>query len=156
MTRRSFGRITTVASAVAAALCGTHQFNQPAVAQTESRQAPKDYLQRSLQIYEFRKAAPSGAERGQEIFYYKCWFCHNEYVKDIPQLKGLFQKANLVSGLPVNEANVKERLRNGGPNMPAYKYILNEADLDDLVSYLKERCCWDSANPPPNPRYRAR
>jgi len=82
-------------------------------------------------------AAPGGAERGQEIFYYKCWFCHNEYVKDIPQLKGLFQKANLVSGLPVNEANVKDRLRNGGPNMPSYKYVLNEADLDDLVSELK-------------------
>ena len=38
-----------------------------------------DADQRSLRIYEFKKAADSGAERGREIFYYKCWFCHNEY-----------------------------------------------------------------------------
>jgi len=31
----------------------------------------KDNYQRSLQIYEFKKAAPSGPARGQEIFYYK-------------------------------------------------------------------------------------
>src|SRR6266850_274107 len=118
MTRRSFERAIDVCSAfiVAALLCGTGYFSLPVSAQPEPKQSPKDYLQRSLQIYEFRKAAADGAERGQEIFYYKCWFCHNEYVKDIPQLKGLFQKANLVSGLPVNEANVKDRLRNGGPN----------------------------------------
>src|SRR5262245_37749938 len=96
MIRRSFGRTDDVCSTfmVAALLC---VLTQPVSAQTEPGQSPKDYLQRSLQIYEFRKAAPSGAERGQEIFYYKCWFCHNEYVKDIPQLKGLFQKSNLVS-----------------------------------------------------------
>jgi len=158
MTRRSLERAIDVCSAfmVAALLCGAGYFSLPASAQPEPKQSPKDYLQRSLQIYEFRKAAPDGAERGQEIFYYKCWFCHNEYVKDIPPLKGLFQKANLVSGLPVNEANVKDRLRNGGPNMPAYKYVLNEADFEDLVAYLKEKCCWDSDSPPPNPRYRAR
>ena len=28
----------------------------------------KDYNQRALEIYEFRKAAASGPERGQEIF----------------------------------------------------------------------------------------
>jgi len=141
---------------VVSLICGAGYSSRPASTQTEPKQPPKDYLQRSLQIYEFRKAAPDGVERGQEIFYYKCWFCHNEYVKDIPQLKGLFQKTNLISGLPVNETNVKDRLRNGGPNMPAYKYVLDEADLEDLVTYLKEKCCWDSDSPPPNPRYRAR
>jgi mono/diheme cytochrome c family protein len=116
----------------------------------------KDYYQRSLEIYEFRKAAPSGPERGQEIFYYKCWFCHNEFVRDVPHLKGLYQKATLLSGQPVNDDNVKAKIRNGGPAMAAYKYTLSDADLNDLVSYVREKCCWDSDSPPPNPRYRAR
>lgn len=116
----------------------------------------KDYYQRSLEIYEFRKAAPSGPERGQEIFYYKCWFCHNEFVRDVPHLKGLYQKPTLLSGQPVNDDNVKEKIRNGGPAMAAYKYTLSDADLNDLVSYVREKCCWDSDSPPPNPRYRAR
>jgi mono/diheme cytochrome c family protein len=123
---------------------------------TEPSAAARDPYQRSLQVYEFRKAAPSGPERGQEIFYYKCWFCHNEYTKDIPKLTGLYQHATLISGEPVNDQTVKAKIRDGGPGMAAYKFVLNESDLNDLVSYLRERCCWNSDSPPPNPHYRAR
>jgi mono/diheme cytochrome c family protein len=119
-------------------------------------QPAKDSYQRSLQIYELKKAAASGLERGEEIFYYKCWFCHNEFTKDIPKLAGLFQHSALLSGQPVNDDTVKEKIRNGGPGMAAYRYTLRDADVDDLVSYLRERCCWSSDSPPPNPRYRAR
>ena len=118
--------------------------------------AAQDNYQRSLQIYQFKKAAASGPDRGQEIFYYKCWFCHNEFVQGIPQLKGLYQKPNLLSGEGVNDDTVKEKIRNGGASMAAYKYTLSNADLNDLVSYLREKCCWDSDTPPLNPRYRMR
>jgi mono/diheme cytochrome c family protein len=118
--------------------------------------AAKDYNQRSLEIFEFRKAAKSGPERGGEIYYYKCWFCHNEFTKDIPKLEGLFTRATLLSGQPVNEANVKDKIRSGGPGMPAYRSVLNDADLNDLAGYLREKCCWNSDAPPRNPRYIAR
>jgi mono/diheme cytochrome c family protein len=116
----------------------------------------RDNYQRSLETYEFKKAAASGPERGREIFYYKCWFCHNEYTKHAPQLTGLFKRETLLSGLPVNDDTVKDRIRNGGAGMAAYKYTLSEADLNDLVSFVRDRCCWDSDAPPANPRYRAR
>jgi len=138
--------VITLALAVASSL-------RPALAQQHSAQDP---YQRSLQIYEFKKAAASGPERGQEIFYYKCWFCHNEFTKDIPKLTGLFQRSTLLSGQPVTDEGVKEKIRNGGPGMAAYQYTLRDADVDDLVSYLREKCCWDSDSPPSNPRYRAR
>src|SRR5215471_10710221 len=120
----------------------------PAAAQ-ETQQATdkapaRDPYQKSLRVYEFRKAAESGAERGREVYYYKCWFCHNEFTKDIPKLPGLFQRATLISGEPVNDDTVRAKIRNGGPGMAAYKYALNDSDLSDLVSYLRERCCWDS------------
>jgi mono/diheme cytochrome c family protein len=116
----------------------------------------KDYNQRALEIYEFRKAAANGPERGQEIFYYKCWFCHNEFTQGIPRLDGLYQKGMLMSGEKVSDATVKEKIRNGGPSMAAYKYALSDADIDDLVSYVREKCCWNSDAPPLNPRFRAR
>jgi len=139
-------------------------FNAPSVIAQEAAGAAagsakpvaKDYYQRSLETYEFRKAARSGAERGREIFYYKCWFCHNEYTKQAPQLTGLFKRETLLSGLPVNDDTVKDRIRNGGAGMAAYKYTLSEADLNDLVSFVRDKCCWDSDAPPANPRYRAR
>jgi mono/diheme cytochrome c family protein len=127
-----------------------------AAAQSEPGALSKDYYQRSLEIYEFRKAAQRGPERGREIFYYKCWFCHNEFTKDIPKLTGLYQHPALLSGQPVNDDTVKEKIRNGGPAMAAYKYTLSDADLDDLVSYLREKCCWNSDSPPSNSRYPAR
>jgi mono/diheme cytochrome c family protein len=113
-----------------------------------------DPYSRALQTYQFKKAAASGPERGREIFYYKCWFCHNEYTTHAPQLTGLFKRETLLSGLPVNNDTVKDRIRNGGEGMAAYRYTLSEADIDDLVSFVREECCWNSDAPPLNPAYK--
>jgi mono/diheme cytochrome c family protein len=159
--RPSTARMT--AAAIAAFLVA-QGIGREAVAQQAARpgaspqsSAPiRDNYQRSLETYEFKKAAASGPERGREIFYYKCWFCHNEYTKQAPQLTGLFKRETLLSGLPVNDDTVKDRIRNGGAGMAAYRYTLSEADLNDLVSFVRDKCCWDSDAPPPNPRYRER
>jgi mono/diheme cytochrome c family protein len=132
------------------------QQSAPPAAAPQASVPIQDKYQRSLETYEFKKAAASGPERGREIFYYKCWFCHNEFTTHAPQLTGLFQRGTLLSGLPVNNDTVKDRIRNGGEGMAAYKYTLNEADLDDLVAFVREKCCWDSDAPPANPSYRAR
>jgi len=126
---------------------------KPAAA-AESTPAFTDPYQRSVAIYNFKKAAVSGPDRGREIFYYKCWFCHNEFAQGAPPLKGVFERKKLLSGRPANEDGIKDEIRNGGAGMAAYRYTLNEADLNDLVGYIKNNCCWDSNSPPPNPRYR--
>ena len=123
-------------------------------APSEAPTVMRDPYQRSLAIFEFRKAAESGADRGREIFYYKCWFCHNEFADGAPKLAGVFQRGKLLSGRPTTDDGIKDEIRNGGAGMAAYKYTLSEADLDDLVAYVREKCCWDSKSPPPNPRYR--
>jgi virginiamycin B lyase len=145
---------TVIAGAVVGA-SAQQQARQPAT-QAQPAEPAKDYDQRALEIYEFRKAAQSGPHRGQEIYYYKCWMCHNELAQGgAPKLTGLFKRPTLVTGAPVNDENVKSQILNGSPNMGAYKYALNEADLNDLVSWLHdEKCCWNSDAPPPNPRYK--
>ncbi len=129
---------------------------QQGASKKEPKEPAKDYYQRSLEIYEFKKAAKSGPDRGEEIYYYKCWYCHNEYAKGAPQLKGLYNHPKLMSGQPVNDDTLKEKIRNGGPGMAAYKYSLSDEDLSDLVGYLREKCCWNAESPPLNPRYHAR
>lgn len=116
---------------------------------------PMDELQKADKIFQFKKAALGGAERGREIFYYKCWFCHNEFTQGVPKLEGLFQHPTLWSGQPVNDDTVKNQIRNGSADMAAYKDTLSEADLNDLVAFLREKCCWNSDAPPLNPAYRA-
>ncbi len=142
---------------VALAFCAAPAFAQSMPTPPEGTRAPvKDYNQRSLEIYEFRKAAKSGPERGQEIYYFKCWFCHNEYTKGIPKLDGLYQRPTLVNGQPVNDDTIKNQIRNGSANMAAYKYTLNDEDVNDLVSFIKQKCCWDNDSPPLNPRFIAK
>ena len=62
----------------------------------------------------------------------------------------------MINGQPVNDDTVKNQIRNGSANMAAYRYTLSDADLDDLVAFLRDECCWDSDAPPLNPRYHAR
>src|SRR3984893_19572076 len=91
------------------------QARHPAT-QAQPAEPAKDYDQRALEIYEFRKAAQSGPHRGQEIYYYKCWMCHNELAQGgAPKLGGLFKRPTLVTGEPVNDQTVKNQIRNGSP-----------------------------------------
>ena len=39
--------------------------------------------------------------------------------------------------------------------MPTFKFELSDADIADVVSFVRDKCCWDPENPPLNPQYRA-
>jgi streptogramin lyase/mono/diheme cytochrome c family protein len=115
----------------------------------------KDEHQRSAEIYGMKTTAASGSQRGEEIYYYKCWFCHNQYAKTGPPLKDLYKRPTLMVGGPVNDQTVADKIRGGGPAMPAYRHTLKEADIADLIGYFRSgKCCFEGDEPPPNPRYR--
>ena len=83
--------------------------------------------------------AAGSADKGKEVFD-QCSICHNAdstETKIGPGLKGLFKHEKLVNGKPVNEANVRAKIDEGGNGMPAYKEILSDKEKDDVVAYLK-------------------
>src|SRR6202142_3722210 len=70
------------------------------------------------------------AAKGKEVFD-QCSVCHNAdsaEVKMGPGLKGLYKKAKLASGKPVNDANILGQINTGGNGMPAYKDILSDVE----------------------------
>ena len=80
------------------------------------------------------------AKKGKATFGESCSACHNVDSTEAlvgPGLKGLFKKAKLSSGKPVNEMNIRELINKGGDVMPAFADTLNAAQKDDLVAYLK-------------------
>lgn len=107
-----------------------------------------------------RSGATSGWQRGQEIYYMRCWICHSELVNvgdhfPAPSLRNLFDNRD--------EAFVRAWIRAGSQGMPSYTpQNLSDADIEDLIAYLREKCdtfetgsgCFDEHNPPPNPLYR--
>lgn len=119
----------------------------------------RDPYQRSTDVYTYQTGGRNGAERGESLYYYKCWICHNQYT-DVggPHLKGLFERGTFeVTGQPANDQTVRDKIRDGGPGMPRFATTMTEADIADLISYLKSsRCCFEGEEPPANPRFRAR
>jgi virginiamycin B lyase len=145
MTIKAFVIVVNVV--VAVALLGINLTGQTS--------ATKDEYQRSSEIYEMRTSAARGPQRGEEIYYYKCWYCHNKYANTGPSLNGIFKRATLWSGKPVSDESVMDKIRQGGTTMPAYRHTLTDADLADLLSYFKDaKCCFEGDEPPANPRYR--
>jgi len=115
-----------------------------------------DDLQRSVRLDTYRLVADGGAARGENIYFYKCWMCHNQYTKGAPLLKDLFQHETLTSGDAVNDDNVTAKIKEGGPGMPAFRTSLSDADIADLRAYFHSgKCCVEGENPPANPWYRA-
>lgn len=85
-------------------------------------------------------AAAGDAKKGKAVFEDNCSMCHNATSTEVlvgPGLKGLFKRAKLASGKPVNDANVLGTINKGGDTMPPFADSLKPAEKDDVIAYLK-------------------
>src|ERR1700737_5321178 len=102
----------------------------PQQAQAETSKAiHTDDFQRSAQLDHYKLIADSGASRGENIYFFKCWMCHNKYAKTGPYLKSLYQHESMMSGDPVTDQNVIAKIKEGGPGMPAFQTTLSESHI---------------------------
>jgi mono/diheme cytochrome c family protein len=102
-----------------------------------------DRFQRTHEVLANNEVAASGAARGETIYFYKCWMCHNEEARkgDASGLVGP-SLANAAARLKTDEA-LTAKIGSGGPRMPAFRHTLTGPDMADLVSYLKSpTCCY--------------
>lgn len=79
------------------------------------------------------------AAKGKEVFE-QCSVCHSattDQKKMGPSLKGLYKKAKLANGQPVNDASVLSMVNKGKGSMPAFADVLSSAEKTDLLAYLK-------------------
>ncbi|MBI4889404.1 MAG: cytochrome c [Acidobacteria bacterium] len=79
------------------------------------------------------------AAKGKEVFD-QCGVCHSattDEKKMGPSLKGLFKKAKLANGQPVNDASVTAMVNKGKGTMPAFADVLSADEKADLLAYLK-------------------
>jgi mono/diheme cytochrome c family protein len=115
-----------------------------------------DRFQRTYEVLGNNEVATSGVARGETIYFYKCWMCHQEAAGKGdksglvgPALKDVFKH------LMTDDA-VAAKIKNGGPRMPAFGTTFTNADVADLVSYLRSpTCCYENQEPPKSPHYQA-
>jgi streptogramin lyase/mono/diheme cytochrome c family protein len=115
-----------------------------------------DRFQKSYEILNHNEVTPNGAGRGQTLYYHKCLTCHYAGAAEGDTSGLVGPKLDDLAKLRTNEALVA-KIKNGGPRMPAFKTNFTDADIADLVAYLKgTTCCYDFQEPPSNPHYRAK
>src|SRR5215467_12892146 len=88
-----FGARVTVRLSTASAASAS---GKPAAAAKDV--STSDNFQRSVHLDNYTLLATSGAARGENIYFFKCWMCHNKYAKGGPYLKDLFKEENLMNG----------------------------------------------------------
>src|SRR5579884_2874619 len=93
---------------------------RPADAATASVQTEHE-LQRSYLIDHYEEIAQSGPERGENIYFHKCWVCHNQYYKPAPHLTAVMQGGGL------DEETITNTIRDGNAGMPSFKTTLSDA-----------------------------
>ena len=81
------------------------------------------------------------AKRGSALFQQNCVSCHNKQPGDTtpfgpPNLHGIFSSKPLVNP-PVTPAQATDIIKKGIAPMPAFASILTEAQINDLIAYLK-------------------
>ena len=81
------------------------------------------------------------AKRGAAVFQQNCVSCHNKQPGDTtpfgpPNLHGIFSSKPLVTP-PVTPAQATDIIKKGKAPMPAFGSILTEAQISDLIAYLK-------------------
>ena len=84
---------------------------------------------------------PAAVARGKEVFQQKCSICHfdtSDAKKIGPGLKGLNKRGTFsVNGNKVTDENLKTWIENGDNLMPPFKETLEEAQIKDVIAYVK-------------------
>src|SRR6202161_3403842 len=80
-------------------------------------------------------------KRGASVFQKNCVSCHNKQPGDTtpfgpPNLHGIFSSKPLVTP-PVTPAQATYNIKKGKAPMPAFAGILTDAQISDLIAYLK-------------------
>jgi mono/diheme cytochrome c family protein len=84
---------------------------------------------------------PAAVARGKDLFQQKCSICHfdtSDTKKIGPGLKGINKRGTFtVNGNKVTDENLKTWIENGDNLMPPFKETLEEAQIKDVIAYVK-------------------
>jgi cytochrome c len=92
-----------------------------------------------------KKSAAGGnaaaAARGKALFESKCAICHyadNDQKKIGPGLKGISKRGTFtVNNNKVTDETLKTWIENGDSLMPPFKDVLDDAQIKDVIAYVK-------------------
>jgi len=79
-------------------------------------------------------------DHGEAIFKEQCAVCHfaHSAEKKIgPGLRGITKRGHFSDGTWANTPNLTRWIQSGGKNMPGFRAQLSDAQIHDLLAYLR-------------------
>lgn len=81
-----------------------------------------------------------GVARGKTQFKGNCVICHfetSDKKKVGPGLKGFGTRTTFADGTKITDARIHDLIANGGKDMPPFLETVSDAQIRDLIAYLK-------------------
>ncbi len=78
--------------------------------------------------------------KGKSVFQQKCSVCHydtSDQKKIGPGLKGLSKRGTFANGNKITDESLKSWIQNGDQLMPPFKDVLEEAQIKNVIAYVK-------------------
>lgn len=86
------------------------------------------------------KATAGNTTKGKALYKENCGICHysaNTAKKIGPGLRGIYKRGKFADGKKVDDASMQGWILKGGVDMPSFEGALTEAQIRDLVAYLR-------------------
>lgn len=74
---------------------------------------------------------------GQELFTQNCAICHRDGANGAPPLAGIMGRREFPSGAPATDVSLRNTIKMGRANMPAFSGVLNDEQINALVTYVR-------------------
>jgi len=73
---------------------------------------------------------------GPELYAQNCAVCHKDGANGAPPLAGILNRRELPSGAPATDASLRNTIKMGRANMPAFSGVLTEDQISAIVAYM--------------------
>ncbi len=110
---------------------GHHSLEETQAKQRENEQ------KRAAQASQPQPVQPVNVNlNGGELFAQNCAICHKDGANGAPPLAGILNRRELPSGAPATDASLRNTIKMGRANMPAFSNVLTDEQINAIVAYV--------------------
>ncbi|MGB6524895.1 MAG: c-type cytochrome [Candidatus Acidiferrales bacterium] len=95
---------------------------------------------RAQSVQAGKRVQAADASKGEQVYEQKCEICHFRTATEKkigPGLAGLMKREKFSNGMRADDDNLRLVIERGGKDMPGFRGQLNDAQIRDLIAYVK-------------------
>jgi mono/diheme cytochrome c family protein len=125
--------------ALALTACNTNTTNPGghSLEETQAKQRENEQ-KRAAEASQPKPAQPANLNlNGGELYAQNCAICHKDGANGAPPLAGIMNRRELPSGSPATDASLRNTIKMGRANMPAFSNVLTDEQINAIVAYVR-------------------